>query len=177
MKILIGDKLDDIKLPSVDGSSFSLHSLKGKKVLLTFYRFARCPMCNLRINEIIKRYAELGNDFAMVGIFDSKISNLQKAMSRHDLSFTILADENYEYFEKYEVKTSWWGVIKASFTRFNRFNKALFIKGYVPFPIKGHFNTLPVDILIDEKGVVSDVKYGEDIGDHFSFEKIKSFSS
>ena len=97
MKINIGDKLDDIKLPSVDGSSFSLHSLKGKKVLLTFYRFARCPMCNLRINEIIKRYDELGNDFAMVGIFDSKISNLQKAMSRHDLSFTILADENYEY--------------------------------------------------------------------------------
>ena len=66
---------------------------------------------------------------------------------------------------------------RQSLTRFNRFNKALFVKGYVPFPIKGHFNTLPVDVLIDEKGIVSDVKYGEDIGDHFSFEKIKSFSS
>ena len=62
MKINIGDKLDDIKLPSVDGSSFSLHSLKGKKVLLTFYRFARCPMCNLRINEIIKRYDSIPNN-------------------------------------------------------------------------------------------------------------------
>jgi hypothetical protein len=97
-------------------------------------------------------------------------------MSRHDIPFAILADENFKYFEKYEVKTSWWGVIKASFTRFTRFNKALFLKGYIPFPIKGHFNTLPLDILIDEKGVVVDVKYAKDIGDHFSFEKLKSFS-
>ena len=112
----------------------------------------------------------------MVGIFDSKINNLRKAMNRHDIPFTILADENFKYFEKYEVKTSWWGVIRASFTRFTKFNKALFLKGYIPFPIKGHFNTLPVDILIDEKGVVVDVKYAKDIGDHFSFEKLKSFS-
>ena len=176
MEIKIGDILEEITLPTINGSNFSLSSLKGKKVLLTFYRFARCPMCNLRINEILKRYDELGKNFTMVGIFDSKINNLRKAMNRHDIPFTILADENFKYFEKYEVKTSWWGVIRASFTRFTKFNKALFLKGYIPFPIKGHFNTLPVDILIDEKGVVVDVKYAKDIGDHFSFEKLKSFS-
>ena len=59
MKINIGDILEEITLPSINGSNFSLSSLKGKKVLLTFYRFARCPMCNLRINEILKRYDEL----------------------------------------------------------------------------------------------------------------------
>ena len=176
MKINIGDILEEITLPNINGSNFSLSSLKGKKVLLTFYRFARCPMCNLRINEILKRYDELGKNFTMVGIFDSKINNLRQAMNRHDIPFTILADENFKYFEKYDVKTSWWGVIRASFTRFTKFNKALFLKGYIPFPIKGHFNTLPVDILIDEKGVVVDVKYAKDIGDHFSFEKLKSFS-
>ena len=114
MEIKIGDILEEITLPTINGSNFSLSSLKGKKVLLTFYRFARCPMCNLRINEILKRYDELGKNFTMVGIFDSKINNLKQAMSRHDIPFAILADENFKYFEKYEVKTSWWGVIRAS---------------------------------------------------------------
>ena len=72
MEIKIGDILEEITLPTINGSNFSLSSLKGKKVLLTFYRFARCPMCNLRINEILKRYDELGKNFTMVGIFDSK---------------------------------------------------------------------------------------------------------
>ena len=91
MKINIGDILEEITLPNINGSNFSLSSLKGKRVLLTFYRFARCPMCNLRINEILKRYDELGKNFTMVGIFDSKINNLRQAMNRHDIPFTILA--------------------------------------------------------------------------------------
>ena len=41
----------------------SVSTKKGKKTLLTFYRFATCPFCNLRIHEIINRYEELGKNF------------------------------------------------------------------------------------------------------------------
>ena len=177
MKIKKGDKLEEITLPTHEGVEFNLSQTLGKKVLLTFYRVAGCTFCNLRLLEFNKRFSELGSNFTHVGIFHSNVSLLKSNMKKHgDINFTVLADENFKYFEKYEVKTSWWGVIRASFTRFTKFNKALFLKGYIPFPIKGHFNTLPVDILIDEKGVVVDVKYAKDIGDHFSFEKLKSFS-
>ena len=54
MKINIGDRLDNIILPSLNGSIFELKSTIGKKLLLTFYRFAACPMCNLRINDLKK---------------------------------------------------------------------------------------------------------------------------
>ena len=54
MKIKVGDKLENIKLNSIDDKSFELNKALGKKILLTFYRFAACPMCNLRINEINK---------------------------------------------------------------------------------------------------------------------------
>ena len=56
MKINIGDKIEDIELPDSYGNIFKLSSTKGKKVLLTFYRHASCAVCNLRINEFVKKY-------------------------------------------------------------------------------------------------------------------------
>ena len=106
MKLAPGEKLSEIKLPSIQGSEFSMKKIKGKKTLLTFYRFATCPFCNLRIHEITKRYDELGKNFEMVAIFNSSQDYLTKKMGKHNAPFTILADENFEYFAKYEVEKS-----------------------------------------------------------------------
>tara|TARA_Y100001958_G_scaffold74353_1_gene50122 strand:+ start:977 stop:1153 length:177 start_codon:yes stop_codon:yes gene_type:complete len=55
--------------------------------------------------------------------------------------------------------------------------KAIFIKGYNPLTsISGAFTGLPVDILIDENGVVRDVKYGKTTIDHISMAEVISFS-
>tara|TARA_B100001939_G_scaffold76587_1_gene64586 strand:+ start:4593 stop:4742 length:150 start_codon:yes stop_codon:yes gene_type:complete len=43
MKLQKGDKITEINLPSIDGKNFSFNKIKGKKTLLTFYRFATCP--------------------------------------------------------------------------------------------------------------------------------------
>ena len=61
MKINKGDTLEEISLPKPDGSIFNLSETKGKKVLLTFYRIAGCSFCNLRLNELNKRFSEFGN--------------------------------------------------------------------------------------------------------------------
>ena len=95
MKLQKGDKITEINLPSIDGKNFSFNKIKGKKTLLTFYRFATCPFCNLRIHEIINRYEELGKNFEMVAIFSSTREHLSKTMKKHNAPFTILADENF----------------------------------------------------------------------------------
>jgi hypothetical protein len=41
----------------VDGTELTAESLKGKKVFLTFFRYAACPICNLRAAEIKQRYS------------------------------------------------------------------------------------------------------------------------
>ena len=64
MKIKKGDKLDNISLPTANGNIFNTADLKDKKILLTFYRFASCPMCNVRLNTFVKRYHEFNNNFA-----------------------------------------------------------------------------------------------------------------
>ena len=68
---------------SIDGKKFKIEDIKNKKIFITFYRFASCPFCNLRINEIVKRYNEFGSDFEMVAIFDSPIDNLIKQTKKH----------------------------------------------------------------------------------------------
>ena len=56
MKLKKGDKIEELKLPSIKGDIFTIENIKGKKTLLTFYRFATCPFCNLRIFELNERY-------------------------------------------------------------------------------------------------------------------------
>ena len=94
MKISIGDRLEEITLPDQNGNSFNLSQTLGKKVLLTFYRIAGCSFCNLRLNEINKRFGELGNNFTHVGIFHSPVDNLKSYMDKHCLLYTSdAADE------------------------------------------------------------------------------------
>ena len=83
MRIKKGDKIEEIVLPRHDGTPFKLSETKGKKVLLTFYRIAGCSFCNLRINELQKRFSEFGDNFTHVGIFHSPVDNLGKYMNKH----------------------------------------------------------------------------------------------
>ena len=53
MKLKKGDKIEEMTLPSIDGTTFNLEAIKGKKAMVSFYRYSSCPFCHLRINEII----------------------------------------------------------------------------------------------------------------------------
>ena len=176
MEIKVGDRLENITLPAIDDTTFEYNSVKGKKVLLTFYRFAACPMCNLRINELVKSYKSFGKNFIHVAIFDSSLENLKRFTKRHNAPFPILADTNFNYFGKYEVKRSLLIFLWSQIIRLNRQIKAM-SKGYLPWAFNGYISTLPVDVLIDEKGVVTRVKYAKDLSDHISIEIVKNFAN
>ena len=176
MKIKIGDKLENIKLKSISGEDFELGNTKGKKILLSFYRFAACPMCNLRINELMKSYDSFGKNFMHVAIFDSKIDNLKRFTSKHNAPFPILADEKYEYFAKYDVEKSFAKFLWSQIIRANRQFKGYF-KGYLPIAFKGGITIMPVDVLINEDGIVERVKYAKDLSDHIPVKDLIKFSN
>ena len=177
MKIKKGDKLDEITLPTQDGSVFNFSETKGKKVLLTFYRVAGCTFCNLRLLEFNKRYNEFGPNFTHVGIFHSSVSLLKSNMKKHGPTpFTVLADENFKYFERYEIERSWSKLLLAVLYKTFAILPAL-IRGFMPIPLGGYFNTAVTDIMINEDGVVEDVLYAKKhAADHFEFNKVKEFS-
>ena len=177
MKIKKGDKLEEITLPDHNGNEFNLSTTMGKKVLLTFYRVSGCTFCNLRLMEINKRYNELGDNFTHVGIFHSPIDLLKSNMNKHgSFPFKVLADKNFKYFEKYEIERSWVKLMIAGLVKTFSIFPAL-IKGFMPIPLGGHFNTAVTDVLINEEGIVEEVLYAKKHAvDHFPFNKIKNFS-
>lgn len=175
MKIKTGDQFINIKLPAIDGTIFDTQSLKGKPFMLSFFRFASCPFCNLRINELVKRFDEFGNDFTIVAIFDSPLDNLIKHTEDHKAPFLILADEKNSYYKQYSIEHSVIGMLKGMIVRMPTLIRGIF-KGYVPLVIKGRMTTMPADFLIDESGVIQCAYYGKDEGDHLPIELVKEFS-
>lgn len=42
----------------LDGNTIDFKDFKGQKVLLSFFRKAACPFCNMGLQELIKRHEE-----------------------------------------------------------------------------------------------------------------------
>ena len=174
MRLKAGDKLTNIKLPAIDGTIFDSDSVKGKPIMLSFFRFASCPFCNLRINELVRRFDEFGDDFTIIAIFDSPLDNLARHTAGHKAPFPILADESNKYYREYSIERSVLGVIKGMLFKMPRLLKGMF-KGYVPLVIKGSLTTMPADFLIDRNGVIQTAYYGKDEGDHLPIDLVKEF--
>ena len=172
-----GDKAPQFTLPAIDGSTFNMADVKGKRVILTFFRFSTCPLCNMRIRRIVQRWNEFSKDAVMVAVFDAKVGDLQKRMKKHDAPFVVVADETYEQFNKNGVKKSFfkfmWGAMRSPLTLLQAT-----LRGYVPLTLSiSKLSTIPVDILIDEDGKVVEAHYCKDTADHLSLDRMIAFSN
>ena len=175
-RLEIGDNAPNISLPAIDGTIFEMSSMKGKRVIFTFFRFSSCPFCNIRINRIMKRWDEFPDDTVMVGVFDAEITELTKRMAKHNLKFTIIADESYQHFLANGVKKSLFRVMLAPMRAPLTTLEAIF-RGYIPMTLSmSKMSTLPVDILIDEEGKVVESHYCKDTVDHLPIDRLISFA-
>lgn len=171
----IGQEIPQIKLPAVDGSQFDNQSLKGKKYLLTFFRFATCPFCNMRIAELLKIKNELGDNFEIVAIFESDIAHLKKHANKHLAKFPILADQQRKYYELFGVKNSVIGMLKGMTFRLPTIIKGI-LKGYIPQEVSSRYLIMPLSLLVDEQGVIKAIYHGKDEGDHMPLKQVVTFS-
>ena len=144
--------------------------------MLSFFRFASCPFCNLRVHELVKRFDEFGDNFTIVAVFDSPLDNLIRHSKGHKAPFPILADESNQYYREYGIEHSVIGMFKGMILRMPKLMKGMF-KGYLPIIIKGRLTTMPADFLIDQAGIVQVAYYGKDEGDHLPIKEIIKFSN
>lgn len=176
-QLVAGDSAPKFTLPTIDGNTFNLEDMKGKKVILTFYRFSSCPLCNMRLRRIIQRWDEFSKDAVMVAVFDAKLGELQKRMKKHNAPFIVVADETYEEFTKNGVKKSFfkflWGAMRSPLTLLQAT-----LRGYVPLTMSiSKLSTIPVDVLIDEEGKIVEAHYCKDTADHLPLERMIAFSN
>lgn len=176
MQLKSGDQVIEFSLPAIDGTVLNSESLRGRRYMISFFRFAACPFCNLRVHQLINRVDEMGKEFTIVAIFDSPLDNLQKHAEKHQSPFPMLADEKNIYYRKYGIEHSLYGMLKGMIMRMPSLLYAMFVRGYLPLIFKGSLTTIPADFLVNETGTIEVAHYGKDEGDHLPIEDVISFS-
>lgn len=171
-KIKAGELLPSLSGQSYGNGAIDLKDFRGTRLILSFYRYAACPFCNLRMQHFINKYQ---SDYANRGIkaiavFQSPQKSISKYLSKHEAPFDIVADPQQLWYKTMGLRTSWTGFMLGA----ANVSQALEArsKGLMNIHPEGPANRLPADFLIGADGTVEVVYYAKNISDHIPFEAI-----
>ena len=173
MKLTTKSTAPGIVTTDVYGHSFSLTDLKGSKVLLSFMRFTGCPVCNLRVHQLLKEsnaFAE--KNIKVVLIYESSKANMLEYLQNEKYPFTFITDLENKFYKAYGVEKSWSKFLSSFFK--GALDKVM--KGQKLFTKKisndGSINRIGADFLIDETGKIIIAHYAEYMGDDLPINEI-----
>jgi peroxiredoxin len=170
MTFEIGKKAPTFMAETLSGETIYLKDFINRPVLIKFYRFAECPVCNLHLREFIRKYDELEKEgLSVIIIYHSPKWRFEKS-GKENLPFPIIPDPEKKIFGKYGVKNSWAGMF--SFTVWRDYAVAMaagFSSGM--FAHDGGITGHPADFLVDKEGVLRFVHYGADYADSLTVEQ------
>lgn len=123
MKLKVGQKAPEFKLPDQDGKIHSLAEYKDKWLLIYFYPKDNTSGCTKEACMIRDNFPEFGKlDAKVIGISGDSVKSHKKFSADFNLPFTLLADEQKVVLKKYGVwqeKTlygkKYMGTVRASF--------------------------------------------------------------
>ncbi|ACY99390.1 MULTISPECIES: thioredoxin-dependent thiol peroxidase [Thermomonospora] len=97
-----GDVAPDFELPDADGTTVSLSSLRGKRVIVYFYPAAMTPGCTKESVDFRDSLPELeAAGVAVVGISPDPPAKLAKFRERDGLTFPLLSDPDAKVLRAY----------------------------------------------------------------------------
>lgn len=172
-RLLPGQRAPVFRASDLNNQMIDLASQQGDKVLLCFFRYASCPLCNLRISELIREHDHLTeHGIRVLAVFQSPAEKLHQYVGRQAPPFAIIPDPQTRLYQRYGLESSWKGFFRAWTLGLPRVVKAVIGEGFLPGSMEGDIHRIPGDFLIDEQGVLLDVYYGVDIGDHMPLDRI-----
>lgn len=173
MRLKAGDTVPSFVSADFLGHIIDIEKLRGKKVMLSFYRYASCPICNFRMHELIMAHARLQTaGLEVIAVFQSPVGSIAKYVGCQDAPFPIIPDPTLKLYKRFGVESRWGGMFSFQVmgTAFSAF-----IKGFLPGRVDGPFHRIPADFLIDANGRISVAHYGRNIDEHISLAEIESW--
>ena len=173
MNIENGQLAPTFKAETFRGEPIDLEQYKGKKVWLGFYRWAACPLCNLRVSEIIERHAEFEKaDIQLLAVLQSPPEAIEKYVAKQNPPFPLIPDPNLELYSTYGVHPNIWGLFYPSVIIRTVQSIAA---GFFSLAGEGPKAMVPADFLLDPEGLVYQAYYGRSVVDHIPFEDVLKF--
>ena len=99
-----GKKAPSFKLKDQNGNDVSLKDFIGKQIVLYFYPKDDTPGCTKEACSFRDNFPDFKDINAVIlGVSPDSPASHKKFISKYNLPFTLLSDENKEVLEKYEV--------------------------------------------------------------------------
>ncbi|WP_133469524.1 thioredoxin-dependent thiol peroxidase [Paraglaciecola marina] len=100
----VGDPAPQFSLSNQDDKTVSLTDFSGKKVLVYFYPRASTPGCTVQACALRDTKSELDAlNVVVLGISPDTPKKLTNFITKQELNFTLLADEDHAVCEAYKV--------------------------------------------------------------------------
>lgn len=171
-----GDPVRPFESWDMDGKRVELPVQPGRHVLLSFYRYASCPLCNLRVHELSGRSRDWqAQGLDMLAVFQSSREKLQQYVGRQQAPFPLIPDPEQRLYGLYSVGHGWAGFLKAWVLRLPEISRSVLGQGFLPGSVEGGIHRIPADFMIRPDGRLAMAYYGQDIGDHLPLERIERY--
>ena len=171
MRLTVGTQAPAFEAKTLDGRRIALDNLRGRTVLLKFYRFATCPVCNLHMRYFIEEYKALeALGLTTVVLFHSPDTKLTAAQ-RGQVPFALVADPTKRIFAAYGVEKGWAGMFSPAVML--DYAAALW-NGFPPglLTSDGGITGNPADFMIDADGRIAYAHYGRHYADSLAVPQI-----
>lgn len=173
MRLTENMQAPDFSTTTLDGTEIALSEFRGQRLMLSFYRYASCPLCNMRVSQLTQLMQKHNIRAPFLGVFQSPPETMKKHVGKQKTPIQLLPDPERKLYRLYGVETSLWGLVKGAL-KFWMFVKAA-LRGFLIKRKDNEFSRIPADFLINEDGTIHTTYYGNDIGDHLDIEIVKDF--
>ncbi len=114
MRLTDGQTAPDFTVNDVKGNPVSLSTYKNQYVLLSFFRYAGCPFCNITLMRLIERYDNFSKrGLQTVAFFQSNDESIDTYVSARNPPFPVVADPDKTIYNQYGVESSVAGAAKS----------------------------------------------------------------
>jgi len=174
-KLKKGTPIIPFKTTDLNGKRIDIKEYKGQKVLLSFFRKASCPFCNMGLQELIKKHEALEKEgIKVITLFASSKEDVLKYAGKQKPPFPIIPDEEFNIYGAYGVEVSYLGMLKTMLNPMQNF-KAM-TGGFFSLKSMKEDPVIPADFLIDENQNIHRAYYGKDYDDHLPISEVLAWN-
>ncbi len=164
-RLAVGDKAPDFTFNSPWEERLSFSDLVNKsRILLFFLRYIGCPLCQMKISELIWDLDKFENrDVKIMVVLQSKPDVIAQQTDKEKMPLTVVCDPDEEIFKLFKVKI---GSIFQYVTP-GVVHKAMQArkKGFEHGKFEGKEKQLPAVFLLNTDMLLAYVYYGKNVGD------------
>ena len=175
-KIQAGTSAIPFRATDLNGNMVDLKKYRGKKVLVSFFRKAACPFCNMGIQELIKSHQEFeAKGIQVITLFASPKDEVLEYAGKQKPPFPVIPDGDFKIYEQYGVEISYMGMVKSMFNP-TKVAKAM-TGGFFNIRSTTQDPVIPADFLIDENQNIYKAYYGKDFDDHIAISDVLAWTA